>query len=77
MEPIKQFTGNLWAKITFVFLSLFLSAQSFAAQRGLDVDIHTDKGSGGAWYTSWYVWAAAALFILALVAIVSAGRRRV
>jgi hypothetical protein len=75
MEPIKNFAGSMWAKITFVFLSLFLGVQSWAAAQGIDVDVNTGK-SGGAWYTTWYFWAGAALFILALVAIVSAGRRR-
>jgi hypothetical protein len=74
MEPIKQLTGNWWARITLMFLGLFISAQSFAEKQGIDVDIHT-KHSGTPWYATWYVWAAAALFILALVAIVSAGRR--
>lgn len=75
MKPIMNFTGSMWAKITFVFLSLFLGVQSWTAAQGLEVDVNTGQG-GDAWYTNWYIWAGAALFILALVAIVSAGRRR-
>jgi hypothetical protein len=74
MKPVKQIFETMSAKIAFVFMTLFLGFQSWAAAQGIDVDVNTGKG-GGAWYTSWWVWAAAALFILALVAIVSAGRR--
>ena len=75
MEPVKELLGHASARIVFIFMSLFLGLQSWASAQGVDVEVNTDKGGGGAWYTSWWVWAAAALFILALVAIVSAGRR--
>ena len=75
MEPVKQLFGHAAAKVTLVFLGLFLAVQNWAAAQGIEVDVNTGDDSGGAWYTSWWVWAAAGLFILALVAIVSAGRR--
>lgn len=75
MKPVKQLLEHAAAKIVLIFTGLFLAVQKWAAAQGIDVDINTKGDSGGAWYTSWWVWAAAGLFILALVAIVSAGRR--
>lgn len=75
MKPVKQLLEHAATKITFLLVGLFLAVQNQAAAQGIEVDVNTGGDNGGAWYTSWWVWAAAGLFILALVAIVSAGRR--
>jgi len=66
--------------MTYIFAqTMLLSVASFAQEQNGQTDINIDINGGGtaAWYTAWWVWIIGiALFIIIIVAIVSAGRRR-
>ena len=57
----------------------FLLTGKLKAQEGggeVDVDINADTGGGDMWYNNMWVWVIGiALFIIIIVAIVSAGRK--
>jgi hypothetical protein len=62
---------NTAARITFMFLSLFVSVFAFAQEKGTDINVDINKNNGGGnWYASPWVWIiGAAIFILLLVAL--------
>ncbi|WP_149527540.1 hypothetical protein [Sphingobacterium hotanense] len=61
--------------IAFIMFIL-MSAQAFAQEKGLDINVDIDKGDGGAFYTKPWVWViGAAVFILLLVAILRGGKK--
>ena len=83
MKSIQNLTDAVGKKI--IIFCLFM--QSFvwglylkAQEEGGDLDVNVDIGAeetGGAWYTAWWIWVVGiALFIIIIVAIVSAGRTR-
>lgn len=41
-----------------------------------EVDVNVDMGQDGVWYTNWWIWIIGlAIFIIIIVAIVSAGKK--
>lgn len=59
-------------------LAALLSAVSFAQDKATDVNVDINKGGGGNWYASPWVWiVGVAVFILLLVALTRGGGRRV
>lgn len=64
------------AVILLSILNFFNSGTALAQDKEIDVNINTD-GGGGAWYTAWWVWVIGlAVFVIILVAIISAGKRK-
>jgi hypothetical protein len=58
-------------------LAALLSAVSFAQDKATDVNVDINKGGGGNWYASPWVWiVGVAVFILLLVALTRGGGRR-
>ena len=82
MKSIKSLKSSLikYTLMTVVFVqALFWKVALFAQEEGGDLDVDVEIGGGGdaAWYTAWWVWIVGiALFIIIIVAIVSAGRSR-
>lgn len=76
---MKNLIGLLKPKCTLAILllvNMVLSGVAIAQDKEIDVNINTD-GGGGAWYTSWWVWVIGlAVFVIILVAIISAGKRK-
>lgn len=67
-----------FSKITMLLFSLMLSIIAFAQDtKKVDVDISTDKGGGGNFFASPWVWVVGvAVFILLLVALMRGGSKR-
>ncbi|EMR01457.1 hypothetical protein [Cesiribacter andamanensis] len=65
---------GLQARILLTLSLLFSSLLSIAQDGGLDVDI--DVNDEPMWYESIWLWVGLAVFIIIIVAIVSAGRKR-
>lgn len=63
-------------KIYFILLAAFVNTMALAQESGgADINVDINKGGGGEWYTSPWVWIiVAAVFILLLVAL-TRGRR--
>ncbi|MGI8892375.1 MAG: hypothetical protein ACR2GN_02835 [Bacteroidia bacterium] len=60
-----------------IFLCFLYTGKIYAQEGEIDVNIKTDGGGGGElWYNNMWVWVIGiALFIIIIVAIVSAGRK--
>ncbi len=59
-----------WTLFMFVFLSL----ESFAQEKGLDINVDIDKGDDGNLFAKPWVWVVGgAVFILLLVALLRGG----
>lgn len=68
---------NYLAQVTVMILSLFVSAVSFAQDKGADINVDINKDGGSTWYTSPWVWiVGAAIFILLLVALLRGNSSR-
>jgi hypothetical protein len=60
-------------RIWMVIAVLLMNVVAFAQDKGIDVNVNTNKGDS--WYNNPWVWiVGAAVFILLLVAIVRGGR---
>jgi len=76
MKLITTIKNSALQLCALVMLS-FLSVQSFAQDKKVDISINSDKGGSSNWYTQPWVWIlGAAVFILLLVAIIRGGGRR-
>lgn len=63
-------------KAYLILLTLFANILLFAQEKTTQVDVDINKGNGGNWYASPWVWiVGAAVFILLLVALTSGGSR--
>jgi len=63
---------QIYSFITFAFLFSLVSLQSFAQDKGLDIDINVKKESE--WYQQPWAWiVGGAIFILLLVALLRGG----
>jgi hypothetical protein len=77
MKRFESFAFNASAKFIMVMISFFSSVFLMAQDKKVDIDINTNEGGGGAWYNNWWVWVIGlALFVIILVAIISAGKRK-
>jgi hypothetical protein len=66
-------TGS--ATVILFLIGLLTSARAWAQDKAIDINVDTD-GGGGAWYGHWWVWVVGiALFVIILVAIVSASKK--
>ncbi len=68
-----------YTKIALLLFTLMISFVAFAQDetKKVDVDISTDKGGGGNFFASPWVWVVGiAVFILLLVALMRGGSRR-
>jgi len=74
MNIVQHFKKGI-LHIGALLLLSFLSLQSFAQDKKVDVSINTNSGSGGTtWYAQPWVWIIGGLvFILLLVAILRGG----
>lgn len=62
--------------VLFIFLSAFLSIQTWAQDKGLDVDIDVNKKDSN-WYQQPWVWiVGGAVFILLIVALMRGSGKR-
>lgn len=62
--------------VLFMFLSAFLSIQTWAQDKGLDVDIDVNKKDSN-WYQQPWVWIiGGAVFILLLVALMKGSGKK-
>lgn len=80
MKTLKKIEVVPFIKILMSMIICFLYTGKIFAQEGgekIDVDIKADTGGGGdIWYNNMWVWVIGiALFIIIIVAIVSAGRK--
>lgn len=58
-------------------IAALVSSLLFAQDKGTDINVDVNKGGGGNWYASPWVWiVGAAIFILLLVALTRGGGRR-
>ena len=74
MNPSK-ILSSAFLKITSCFLLALVSLQTFAQEKGLDVDVNVNK-KGDDWYQQPWIWIVAGLvFILLLVAILRGNKR--
>jgi hypothetical protein len=78
---MKQYSKNLvtllqslQTKVARTLSLLFLNLIAFAQEGGLDIDI--DLNNEPMWYESIWLWSGLAVFIIIIVAIVSAGKKR-
>jgi len=72
---MKKIISRSWLRLTATLLSSFLSAISFAQEKGIDVDINVKKEQE--WYQNPIVWViGGAVFILLLVALLRGGEKR-
>jgi hypothetical protein len=78
---MKQYSKNLvtllqslQTKVALTLSLLFLNLIAFAQEGGLDIDI--DLNNEPMWYESIWLWIGLAVFIIIIVAIVSAGKKR-
>jgi hypothetical protein len=78
---MKQYSKNLvtllqslQTKVALTLSLLFLNLIAFAQEGGLDIDI--DLNNEPMWYESIWLWIGLAIFIIIIVAIVSAGKKR-
>lgn len=63
-------------KAYLILLTLFANTLLFAQEKTTQVDVDINKGNGGNWYASPWVWiVGAAVFILLLVALTRGGSR--
>lgn len=75
--PVKA--KALFTRITLLFFSFILSVVAFAQEetKKVDVNISSDKGGGGNFFASPWVWVIGiAVFVLLLVALMRGGGRR-
>ena len=81
MKTLKNIEKNSFLRVLLFMLVGFLYTGKIMAQEGggtkeVDVDISADTGGGDMWYNNMWVWVIGiALFIIIIVAIVSAGRK--
>jgi hypothetical protein len=60
--------------------AMLLAIQAFwwatvAQAQDIQVDINPERGGGGAWYTTWWVWVLIGLFVIIIVvALTSRGK---
>lgn len=75
MKTVQNYLKVRSASILLFIVGLLASVNTWAQKR--DVDININGGNGNAeWYQLWWVWAVGlALFVIVIVAIISAGRR--
>lgn len=67
-------TGS--ATVILFIIGLLTSVRTWAQDKAIDVDINTNSGGGDAWYGQWWIWVVGiALFVIILVAIVSASKK--
>ena len=65
-------TGS--ATVILFIIGLLTSVRTWAQDKAIDVNVNT--GGGDAWYGQWWVWVVGiALFVIILVAIVSASKK--
>ncbi len=58
-------------------LGALLSALSFAQEKSAEINVDINKGGGGGWYASPWIWVVGvAVFILLLVALTRGGGSR-
>jgi len=77
MRTITNSMNNVFAKMVFAMLSVFISITSFAQDtKKVDVNISTDEGGGGFFASPWVWVVGIAVFILLLVALLRGGSRR-
>jgi len=77
MRRIESFAFNASAKFILLMVTFFSSGLLLAQDKKVDIDINTHEGGGGAWYNNWWVWVIGlALFVIILVAIISAGKKK-
>lgn len=73
MKSLGIFFKNAGLKALLSVFSFFLAGKLLAQEKSITVDVETP--GTGAWYTAWWIWVALALFVIVVIAIVSAGKR--
>jgi hypothetical protein len=64
-------------KAYLTLMLVVVNLMMFAQEKTTDVNVDINKGNGGNWYASPWVWVVgAAVFIILLVALTSGGRSR-
>jgi hypothetical protein len=64
-------------KAYLTLMLVLVNLMMFAQEKTTDVNVDINKGNGGNWYASPWVWVVgAAVFIILLVALTSGGRSR-
>lgn len=77
MKRLERFAFSASTKFIMIIISFFSSGLLIAQDKKVDIDINTHGGGSGAWYNNWWVWVIGlALFVIILVAIISAGKKR-
>jgi hypothetical protein len=75
MRSLRHYTKTSRAAVLLFIITLVARAQEALAQ-DKDINININAETDTAWYNLWWVWViAGALFIIILVAIVSAGKK--
>lgn len=75
MRTLQLHPKNFFATLLILVTGLLYSARISAQDKDIDIHINTDADNV-AWYNLWWVWViGTALFIIILVAIVSARRK--
>lgn len=73
MKTVKQTVTRLFV----FFVGLFLSVAAFAQEKSAEINVDINKGGGGNWYASPWVWiVGGAVFILLLVALLRGNNSR-
>ncbi len=76
MKNVKKFSTAFKNFLAILVLCMYQTI-AFAQDKKVDVDITTDKGSGGNWYAQPWVWiVGGAVFLLLLVALMRSNSNR-
>jgi hypothetical protein len=76
MKNVTRLSTYVKTLIALIMLS-FSQTLVLAQDKKVDIDISTDSGGGGDWYTRPWVWiVGGAIFLLLLVALLRGGGRR-
>lgn len=75
MRTLQHYLKTGPASVLLFIIGLLASVNTWAQERGVDINVTTDTNDV-AWYGHWWVWLiGGALFVIILVAIVSAGKK--
>jgi hypothetical protein len=75
MSTLQFNPKNIFATLMLLILGLIISARAWAQEKDVNININTNNHAV-AWYNIWWVWViAGAVFVIILVAIVSAGKK--
>lgn len=75
MKTVQNYLKIRSASVLLFIVGLLTSVNTWAQDRDVDINISSGNGSAS-WYQLWWVWAVGlALFVIVIVAIISAGKK--